>query len=278
MTHKTGWAILLILASQTLQAQQNTFKIGIGYQRTRMLDQQASPLQYNSSAATFKTGYYKTSNQGKFTAELAGALGNMSPAGTSNRYWYSPVYDNNGGIIRQDSFPLSGKLYNGMINIGWMKDISSGTVATGKSETSIRQFAGLSASDQLFYSDNIVRAGWMNNATLNGDYQLDVSSNARHFFSLKITIPLFGVNTRLPYHNTVASPKGESHAKTIFKEGSQVAWLGNFQNIRVEASYEYAIGKNFGLGLRYSGQWLQYPSAMPINLYQNNLGIEATFK
>ena len=57
-----------------------------------------------------------------------------------------------------------------------------------------------------------------------------------------------------------------------------MAWLGNFQNIRVEASYEYAIGKNFGLGLRYSGQWLQYPSAMPINLYQNNLGIEATFK
>jgi hypothetical protein len=277
MTHKILPVILALMLAQSLSAQRNVFKLGIGYQRTRLLDEQASPLVYEANQPTFTAGYYNTGNKGKFTAELNGAIGSFNPAGMQNRYWYSTTY-NPDGSTKLDSNLLMGKLYSGRIKLGWMQDISHGSGTKDKSQLSTRQFAGLSVNDQVFYSDNIVRTGWLNSATVNGDYQITSVMNTKHFISFKISIPLFGVNTRLPYHNTVASPDGEGHLKTLAKQGSRFVWFGNFQNIQLEAGYEYAFSKNFGLGIRYFGQWLQYSYEKPVRLYQNNIGLEASFK
>jgi hypothetical protein len=251
--------------------------LGAGYQRTWMLDKQASPLKYQSSEKTFLLGYENAGNNGKFSAQLNGAFGAFFPTGFHDRKWYNPGY-NNDGSPKKDSGLLLGTLYNARLKLGYVREISSGFSVVGKEKFYNRKYLGASLSNQLFYSDNIVRTGWMNSSSLNAEYAHDVYTQNRHLFTLRLTVPLFARNTRLPYHNTVGSSAGESHIKTIVRQGSRFATLLDFQNIAVEAGYEFAVNGKVGLGLQYSGQWLHYTYERPINLFQNNLSLVATIK
>jgi hypothetical protein len=277
MKSKPILVALLLLYCCISQAQQNKFQLGIGYQRTWLLDKQASPLKYQSSEKTFSLGYAHTGNSGKFNTQLNGALGDFFPTGFYNRKMYNPGY-NEDGTPKSDSGLLIGKLYKARFNIGYARQVSSGFSMVEGKKWEHRNYMGASFSNQLFYTDNVVRTGWMNSSSVNADFQYDAIFNSRHSFSVKILIPIFARNTRLPYHNTVSSPDGNSNVKTFFKKGSRFAWLGNFQNIQFDAGYEYAISKNFGMGLHYFAQWLHYSYEKPINLFQNNIGITATIQ
>ncbi|MBZ5855963.1 hypothetical protein [Flavihumibacter profundi] len=259
------------------KAQNNKFQVGIGYQRTWLLDNQASPLKYQSSEKTFLLGYTHTGNTGKFDARLNGAWGNFFPTGFYNRKMYDPGY-NPDGTPKSDSGLILGTLYNARIDIGYAWKVNSGYSVIDNKKLESRNYAGASLSNQLFYSDNIVRNAWMNSSSLNAEFQHDAQYNARHTINIKISIPIFARNTRLPYHNSVSSPDGSSHIQTIFKQGSRMAWFGNFQSIRLEAGYDYAVNKMFGIGIHYFGQWLHYNYEKPISLFQNNIGITASIK
>ncbi|ULQ54194.1 hypothetical protein [Flavihumibacter fluvii] len=277
MKNKPILVILLLLLVYGSEAQQNKFQLGIGYQRTWMLDKQASPLKYQSSEKTFSLGYTHTGSADKFNVQLNGALGKFFPTGFADRKWYNPGY-NSDGSPKTDSGVLMGKIYNARFNMGYARQVSSGFSMVDGKKWENRNYVGGSFSNQLFYTDNIVRNGWMNSSSINADFQYDALYNSRHSFSVKILIPIFARNTRLPYHNTVSSSTGEGHVKAILKQGSRFAWLGNFQNIQFDAGYEYAINKNVGMGIHYFAQWLHYSYEKPINLFQNNIGITASIK
>jgi len=268
---------LLLFYNCTSQAQQNKFQMGFGFQRTWILDKQASPLKYQGNEKTFSLAYTYNGSSGKFNTQLSGALGDFYPTGFSNRKMYNPGY-NEDGTPKADSGLLVGKIYNARFNIGYARQVSSGfSMAEGKSKEH-KNFVGASFSNQLFYSDNIVRAGWLNSTSVNADFQHDAILNSRHTFSIKILIPIFTRNSRLPYHNTISSPDGSNVVKTFFKQGSRFAWFGNFQNIQFDAGYEYAVNKNVGMGLHYFAQWLHYNYEKPINLFQNNVAITASIQ
>ena len=273
--------ILLILLMGTIAveslAQQKKFTVGLGYQRTWMLDKQASPLKYQTSEKTVLLAYDHIGNKGIFSAQVNGALGSFFPTGFKGRQMYDPGY-NDDGTPRKDSFYIPGTLYNGKIKISYLRQTTTGYNIIGKEKIYSHNYFGASINNQLFYSDNIVRAGWLNAASFNAEYLHTAMLNTKHFFSLRISIPLFAQNSRLPYHNTISSSSGESNVKTFFKQGSAFAWLANFQNIQVEAGYEYSINNSFSMGLKYSGQWLHYTKEKPINIIQNNIGITASLK
>jgi len=266
---------IIILMAAGVKAQSSRFSIGAGYQRTWIVDAQASPLKYQTSEKSFLLRYLHEGKKGKLDAALTGSFGDFFPTGFQNRIWYNPGYNAN-GTPKKDSNLLVGQFYNARLNIGYAKAVSAGHFLSKDATT--RTYAGASLNNQLFYSDNIVRAGWLNAATVNADLSHSISYRAKHSLLVKLSIPLFGVNSRLPYHNTISSPRPEADIKTFFKKGSRFASLVNFQNLQLSASYEYAVSKKLALGLNYSGQWLRYQHEKPITLFQNNIGVMASFK
>jgi len=276
---QTKIIILLIVCavSVTARAQQKKFTVGLGYQRTWMLDKQASPLKYQTSEKTVLFVYDRTGSKGIFSAQLNGALGDFFPTGFKSRKWYDPGY-NGDGTPKKDSFNMPGTLYNGKIKLSYLRQVTSGYNVIGKGKLYSHNYFGASLNNQTFYSDNIVRTGWLNAASFNAEYLHTATLNTKHFFSLKVSVPLFAQNSRLPYHNSISSSLGESNIKTFLKRGSKFAWLADFQNIQVDAGYEYSLSDRFSMGIRYFGQWLHYSKEKPINIIQNNIGITASFK
>lgn len=260
-----------------VSGQSNRFQLGIGYQRTWMLDKQASPLKYQSSEKTLLLGYQHYGSKGLFQASINGSMGDFFPTGFFNRKWYNTSYQQDGTTM-VDSSLLRGVLYSGRIQLGYLREVGSGFSMLDGKRMESRSYAGATLNNQVFYTDNIVRTGWMNSSSLNASYQREMTYHQRHFFFFKISIPLFARNTRLPYHNSLASSDGQGHITTLFRQGSRWAWLGNFQNVQVEAGYDYFLGKHFGMGLRYFGQWLNYPYERPVRMFQNNIALTATLK
>ena len=277
MKTKIKLLIIALFTTAITKAQTGKFQIGIGYQRTWMVDQQASPLKYQTSEKTFSFAYNHLGNNSIFGIGLNGALGDFFPTGFANRQLYDPGY-NADGSHKTDSFPLIGKLYNARLKINYLHKTSNGYSVFGKEKLYSNNYVGASLNNQLFYSDNFVRTGWMNSSSLNADYFHAAVLDTRHQFTIAISIPLFAVNTRLPYHNSISSPNGESDIKTFYKQGSRLTWLGAFQNVQFNAGYEYLISKKVGLGLQYSGQWLHYSCEKPITLFQNSIGLKASIK
>lgn len=261
----------------TGSGQNNRLQIGIGYQRTWMVDRQASPLKYQTSEKTFLLGYEHTGVNGKVIARIEGGLGRLFPTGYYGRWLYDPGY-NNDGTPKNDSSLMIGKLYQARVQLGYLKALGRGYSELGSNKVHTGDYWGGSVSNQLFYTDNMVRTGWLNSTSLNTDYEHTILFNTRHTVGIKISIPLFARNSRLPYHNTLGSATGEGNVRTFFKQGSRFVWLGNFQNIRVDALYEYSIGRRMGIGLHYSGQWLHYQYEQPVTLFQNNIGVVASIK
>lgn len=276
MKHVSMMICVLFLHS-FVKAQHSKFQVGIGYQRTWMVDKQASPLKYQSSEKTFLIGYEHAGPHAKFAVKIDGGLGSFFPTGFAGRQFYNPGY-NEDGSPKSDSFTMKGKLYNARIKLGYMKALPSGYSKIGKNNIYTNDYLGGSINNQLFYSDNLVRTGWMNSSSVNADYEHAIQFNTKHNVSLKLSIPLFARNTRLLYHNTISSGNGDSGAKTFFKQGSGFASVFDFQNVQISASYEYALSKKMGIGLQYSGQWLHYNREKPVTLFQNNIGVIASVK
>ncbi|HLO80097.1 MAG TPA: hypothetical protein VK166_04015, partial [Chitinophagaceae bacterium] len=242
--------ILLLIACMSWAAaiaQQNKFTLGLGIQRTWMLDKQSSPLKYQTGEKSILLGYDHIGSKGIFSVHANGALGSFFPTGFHNRQMYDPGY-NEDGTPKADSFAIPGTLYSGRFSLSYLRQGGSGNSIIGKGDLSNRSYLGGSLSNQLFYSDNIVRTGWFNSTSFNAEYLHTARFNTKHYFSIKISIPLIARNTRLQYHNTISSPTGEGHVKTFFKEGSGFAWLGNFQNIQLDAGYEYSLSDHFSMG------------------------------
>jgi hypothetical protein len=274
---RTGTVLFILIQSLFVNAQRNKFQIGLGYQRTWIMDKQVSPLKYQTSEKTFSLGYERQNPSGRMTAAIEGALGKLFPTGYYSRQLYNPGYSAE-GVPLKDSSSIVGRIYQGRIKIGYLSSIANGFSKIGSNNIHTGDYLGGSVSNQLFYSDNIVRTGWLNSTSLNADYLHDILFNTKHSFNIKISIPLLARNSRLPYHNTISSENGESPVKTFFRQGSRFAWLADFQHIQIDANYEYAIGKRTGIGLHYFGQWLHYRYERPITLFQNNIGIFATVK
>lgn len=276
---QTKILLLFITCALGVEAmgQQKKFTVGLGYQRTWMLDKQASPLKYQTREKTLLLGYDRTGNKGIFSAQLNGAFGDFFPTGFESRQMYDQGY-NHDGTPKKDSFSIPGTLYTGRIKLGYLWEATGRDHEIGNGKLYSRNYFGTSLNNQMFYSDNIVRVGWLNAASLNAEYLQTVLLNEEHFLSVKFSVPLLSQNARLAYHNSISSSSGENNIKTFFKQGSRFAWPGNFQNIQLEAGYEYSVSRHLSIGIKYFGQWLHYTKAKPINIIQNNLGFTASFK
>lgn len=266
--------IVIILSTITIQAQNHRFQFGIGYQRTWMLDKQASLLKYQSSEKTFLLGFDHNGTESRWDVEFDGALGNFFPTGYHDRYWYN-THNHPDGSYTLDSFLMKGKLYGALLNIGYAQRVRHGISKMGNTDFTHSSFAGASLSNSIFYSDNTTREGWINSTAFNSTYE-NIHASGKHILSVKLIIPLIARNTRLPFHNTISDPN-IGNTKTFFKN-NHFAWPVNFHQLKIIAEYSYSLGRHSDIGIRYNGNWMHYNYERPINIIQNNISLIGSFK
>ena len=116
--------IILFLVAATIglgaKAQQNKFTVGLGYQRTWMLDKQASPLKYQTSEKTVLLSYEKKGGKGIFNAQLNGAIGSFFPTGYKNRLMYDAGYHDDGTPKKRFIYHISFHIFH----LSWMMNKS----------------------------------------------------------------------------------------------------------------------------------------------------------
>src|SRR5436190_729422 len=106
-------------------AQNNSIQLGFGLQRTWLLDQQGSPLKYQTKEKIVSFGYKHFDENSELDIKLIGALGDFFPTGFLNRQLYNPGY-NADGTHKTDSSLMNGKIYSGRIKLGYARAVSSG--------------------------------------------------------------------------------------------------------------------------------------------------------
>lgn len=61
---RIAFMVMLSISTALVYAQKNSVRIGFGYQRTWMVDRQASPLKYRTGEKTIMLHYDHTGNNG----------------------------------------------------------------------------------------------------------------------------------------------------------------------------------------------------------------------
>lgn len=272
---------LLLLLSLSLSVvafgqKKNEFRLGIGYQQTWLVDQQASPLLYSAHQKKADFRYTRFFRNGLLLGELEGAVGDFFPVAFKGRQFYETGY-NEDGSPKTGSWPLVGTLYSGQVKIGYLHRVQ-GNPNNNSRNIQFSGFAGAYLTNQLFYSDNIIRAGWLNSSSLDLAYLASVRLHQKHLFNAGLSASVLARNTRLPYHNSVGSATDGNNIETVFRQGSKITSLDKFQSIRIEAGYLYDVSKKFGLGIQYAGQWLHYSQALPVTCLQHQLVLSVTLK
>ncbi len=280
MNQKMRASVLLILSiflcSLCLSQTKNEFRLSAGYRQTLLVDRQASPLLYRSNEKQVGFQYRRFTHHALVLAELNASFGDFFPDALRTRQFYETGFQEDGSP-KTGSWPLTGTLYFGQLRLGYLQRIHRSTVSPGK-PVQLTGYAGLQLSNQLFYSDNIVRVGWLNSSAASAAYYAQLLLQKKHRFSVGASLALVARNTRLPYHNSVSSSSGGDNLSTVFKQGSRFVSPDKFQQVQVEAGYDYNISRKFGIGLHYSGQWLHYSEEMPLSLLQNSFHVSLTLK
>ena len=265
-----------LLHSLCISQTKNEFQLTVGYRQTSLVDKQASPLLYRSNEKQVGFRYRRHLVNAIIVGELNGSFGDFYPPALRGRQFYESGY-NNDGTPKTGSWPLIGTLYYGRLSVGYLQRIHGSAVANIR-KAQMSGYAGLLLSNQLFYSDHIVRVGWMNSSFASAVYHAGLTLRHKHQLSATAALAIFARNTRLPYHNSVSSSTDGDNLSTVFKQGSQWVAVNKFQQFQLEAGYDYHLTRKLDIGLHYSGQWLHYTEELPLYLLQNNLSLSVTLK
>lgn len=243
----------------------NSLQAGVAFTHTAILDEQASPLLYHHNGPAIDIRYQRNTARGIWVAQLNGGLGQLRPAGMDDRYWY--ITEGAEGAIT-DSVPLNGTFYHGQFKLGYLHAVQEGEQA--------QTFLGGTAGNTITYSDNITRLGWFNATSLNFEAQCRLSLASKHLLEIRVSIPILARITRLPWHNTVSAPGGNSNLHTLFSE-SMVGWPANYRQIDVQLQYQYQVREQLHLGIAYQAQWIYCNEHLPLNMLQQRGSVFTKF-
>jgi hypothetical protein len=265
----------MLLLSLTVQAQQHEseikkpalrqFGFGIGFQSRQLVDAQKSALVYLSRE--YNAGLFFKSEMARsiFSVDLDFSMGSFDAKHFRNRWLYSTEYDIDGNIS-EDSVPVVSGILSGQFNISILRKLPA--------EGSIQWFAGTSIKDILVYPENYI--GLLNSLSWNANLLAVKNFHEKHRLGIQLLVPLAAVNTRLPWHNTATDPV-EPEAKTVFKKGTRLVTVNNFQSLQLNVFYTHRFSSRWSIGADYDFTWLRIPYYQPMKSIQNRIRLFTTY-
>lgn len=239
-----------------------------GWQQTRMLDQQFSPLTYKASEWSVKIFYDAKRHKSSWNASLSAATGSLFPPQYADRLLYNTSEDLN-GTITTDSFFVRGNTRTMNLELGYAYDLVQ--------KEDWRFSVGGSVRNQLMYPSTFINIGIMNAASFLVTTEGTYYAGSKNELSLGISLPLMGFNTRFPYSGTVSTPN-QSLFEAFFDQGTHFVSFNKYTQVNVNANWRYAISDKTGIGLQYDFMWQRYTIPVSLKQYSTRFGATIDIK
>jgi hypothetical protein len=247
--------IFLSIASLRVNAQEdqrpwmpreNRIGISVGIGTHTYLDQNTSPLIYQSKPKNVRVFYQLESNDMLLTFDIDVKMGATKPKHQQNRMLLFEE-ENYKGEKETKKFSAGGSFLGGKVSLGAFYKIKS------TQESTFKVAAGLSVTNELFYPQGWTSSGMMNALSFAPKAVVQHRINAHNKLTASMRLPLVARVTRLPYHNSVSYPNS-GQVSGFFKNS---VWTGPEKFIAPEVSmgYEFLFSNRWGTGLTYDLNW-----------------------
>ncbi|HEY0653093.1 MAG TPA: hypothetical protein VGD65_08190 [Chryseosolibacter sp.] len=247
--------LILLLAPFSLAAQEdsrpwmareNRIGLSIGIGTHRFLDQNTSPLIYQSKPKNVRLFYQLESKDLVVTFDVDVKMGGLQPKNNPNRMLVFEEEDYK-GKKETKKFPAGGSFLGAKVSLGAFYKIRS------TQESTFKVAAGLSVTNELLYPQGWTSSGMMNALSFAPKALVQHRINNSNKVTASMRLPVVARVTRLPYHNSVSHP--ESGQVSGFFKNSQWTSLGHFLAPDLSIGYEYLFSSRWGTGLTYDLNW-----------------------
>jgi hypothetical protein len=225
---------------------ENRIGLSVGIGTHTYLDQNSSPLIYQSKPKNVRLFYQLESNNILINFDIDVKMGDSRSLNRPNRMLMFEEEDYK-GKKETKKFPVGASFLAARVSLGAFYKIKS------TQESTFKVAAGLSVSNQVFYPDGWTSTGMMNALSFAPKALVQHRINEHHKFNAAVGIPLAARVTRLPYHNSVSYPN-ETQVSGFFKN-SQWTGPGKFIAPEISLGYEFQFRNHWGTGLNYDVNW-----------------------
>lgn len=225
---------------------ENRVGIAVGLGSHTFLDQNSSPLIYQSKPKNVRIFYQLESNNLLFTFDIDVKMGGLQSKYHSDRMLQFDE-ENYKGAQETKRFPVGGSFLAAKVAIGGFYKIKS------TQESTFKVAAGVSISNEMFYPQGWTSTGVMNALTIAPKAITQHRISEHHKLTGSIGLPLLARVTRLPYHNSVSYP-GETQLSGFFRNSKWTS-LNHFIAPEFSLGYEYLMSNRWGTGLTYDLNW-----------------------
>jgi hypothetical protein len=243
MTSFSGWAQE---DARPWMSRENRIGISVGIGTHTFLDQNTSPLIYQSKPKNVRLFYQLESKDVLVTVDIDVKMGALKPKHQQNRTLLFEE-ENYKGEKETKKFPAGGSFLGAKVSVGGFYKLKS------TQESTFKVVAGLSVTNEMFYPQGWTSSGLLNALSFAPKAIVQHRVNAHNKFTTSLRLPLVSRITKLPYHNSVSHPN-EGQVSGFFKNS---VWAGPEKFIAPELSiaYEFLFSNRWGTGLTYDLNW-----------------------
>ena len=265
------WFPLLLITSfgygQEGKQPTSLWNISLGYNNTRTLDENASPLVYSANSVAVGAAFRRMNTERICSVSLDAAIGSNQSArfGKRTAVLYGP-YSLTG---ERDSifYELNPGLSNfqAALNYSMLWKIN-------RHKNPFYLGGGL--SEQFRYAAMGADSWFFNQLSITANILWTISIGQKSNVEIAFDTPVFSYLVRQPYTLDPSLPE-PSYFIAYLKTGSDVATFDKFQQIRLGITYFYQLRGRHCLGLSYRFTWLNCANIPERNLrvYSNTLSI-----
>ncbi|UHG89625.1 hypothetical protein [Spirosoma oryzicola] len=256
--------ITRLVSPASAQTYKNTIGLSLGTFRLRMLDQQASVLEYTGRALPLVGLTYRhQSERARFNLRLSGGVGEMNPTRFGARTYTTPTGDGN-----EFSYQISSTMYAFNLEADYFRRV--GPVEPTKLST----WVGGSLRESAWYADEVGNFPWLvNTATLSPVVQTDYAFQPNHSLSLRLDMAVLGLITRAIWAGYPKSTD-DSNVAAYFKQGTRPTAVGKLSHVNVQFGYSYRLSPRMSVGATYRARYVSYPVPRPVRAVSSNVSLE----
>lgn len=246
----------------------HSLQLEAGYKSLLVADQNVTTLLYQGKLPAFSFAYHGRKHRSIWWVSLDAAIGGYRAKYHPGRS-ISFVEEDTHGETDTITVPMDGNMKMARLGLGYLQQL-------GKETLKVRPALGVSLNEDIWYPQGFVTPGQMSLTTLSLEFRLEYTPAEKHEISGGLSLPVVGVITRMPYHNTVSLP-GESKMGGFFRQGTDFRMLNSFQQVEGSLGYHYRLRERLGIGTSYGMTWTHITKPLPLYALQHTLLLNLTF-
>lgn len=236
----------------------NHWRIGIGYQNHRTLDQNISPLIYVSNNAVLNAQFekYKTSTLWNLGMNLAIGSNQSKRHGRREAITYDPypLLDERDSTIYEINPGLS--LIQAELRYAMLWKLRS---------EKRPWYLGASLSDRFTYSAMGADVWFFNQMSLMAAARTTLYCQRKSTVDIGVQVPIMSYLLRQPYALDPSLPEA-SYFKAYLQTGSSFSSINKFQQINIGVDYRYRLNRGKSIGLLWQMTWMNFANIPDRNL------------